>query len=150
LSSAVVSKRSGSFASDSERLRGAYSFRGCKEVGTCDHVTAKSAPEPHSQRGERKSSHRRKALTAFGVVMLTWDERTQLLVEMRHLDSLEPVRREFEGAGTSRPVKIPQALKPAVAQVIEMWGKNTHGGLRALPDGIFELPAALTDESDRT
>jgi hypothetical protein len=42
--------------------------------------------------------------TAFGLVTLTWDERTQLLAEMAHLHVLEPVRREFEGAGTSRPV----------------------------------------------
>jgi hypothetical protein len=83
-------------------------------------------------------------------VTLTWDERTQLLAEMRHLDSLEPVRRAFEGAGTARPVEIPQDLKPAVVRVIEMWGQNTRGGLPALPAGIFELRNALTDEPDRT
>jgi len=84
--------------------------------------------------------------TAFGTVALSWDARGQLLAEMRHLDSLEPVRRDFENAGASRPVRIPQKLKGAVVQVIEMWGRNTPGGLPALPEGIFKLRNNLADE----
>jgi hypothetical protein len=85
-------------------------------------------------------------LTAFGPVTLTWEDRTRLLDEMKHLDPLEPVRREFENAGATRPVRIPQELKPALVRVIEMWGQNTRGGLRALPEGVFELRNHLADE----
>jgi hypothetical protein len=84
--------------------------------------------------------------TAYGVLTITWDARDQLLREMRHLDSLADVRREFENAGASRPVQIPQELKGAVVAVINMWGQNTPGGLPALPDGIFELRNNLADE----
>ena len=85
-------------------------------------------------------------VTAFGGVTLSWDEREQLLEEMRHLDSLEPVRREFENAGATRPVRIPEDMRAAVVQVIEMWGRNTPGGLPALPEGIFELRNHFADE----
>lgn len=81
--------------------------------------------------------------TAFEVVTLTWDERTRLLAEMAHLNVLEPVRRAFEGAGTSRPVKIAPELEGAVIRVIETWGANTEGGLPALPGAVLELRDAL-------
>ena len=87
--------------------------------------------------------------TAFGQVRLTWEVRELFLAEMRHLDSLEPVRRDFENAGASRPVRIPQELKGAVVQVIEMWGRSTPGGLPALPQGILELRNQLADELAR-
>jgi hypothetical protein len=80
------------------------------------------------------------------MVTITWDDRTSLLAEMKDLDALAPVIREFENAGATRPVKIPQELKPALVRVIEMWGQNTPGGLAALPEGIFELRNDLADE----
>jgi hypothetical protein len=85
-------------------------------------------------------------VTAFGTVTLSWDAREQLLSEIGHPDSLEPVRRDFENAGASRPVLVPQELKSEVVQVIEQWGRNTAGGLPALPEGIFELRNQLADE----
>jgi hypothetical protein len=59
---------------------------------------------------------------------------------------LEPIGRDFENAGTSRPVKIPQELKPALVQVLEMWGQNMPGGLRALPAGPLELRDKVAEE----
>jgi hypothetical protein len=79
-------------------------------------------------------------------VTLTWDARGQLLAEMRHLPSLEPVRREFENAGASRPVRIEREFRGDVFQVIEAWARNTPGGLFALPDGILDLRNALAAE----
>jgi hypothetical protein len=79
-------------------------------------------------------------------VTLTWDARAQLLAEMRHLPSLEPVSRDFVNAGASRPVRIEQELRGDVFQVIEAWARKTPGGLRALPYGIFDLRNALADE----
>jgi hypothetical protein len=79
-------------------------------------------------------------------VTLTWDVREQLVAEMRHLPSLEPVRRDFENAGASRPVRIERELRGDVCQVIEAWARQTPGGLRALPDGLFDLRNALADE----
>ncbi len=85
-------------------------------------------------------------VTAFGNVTLSWEARDLLLEEMRHLDSLEPVRRDFENAGASRPVRISEDMRAAVVQVIEMWGRTTAGGLRGLPEGIFELRNQFADE----
>jgi len=79
-------------------------------------------------------------------VTLTWDARDQLLAEMRHLPSLDPVRRDFENAGASRPVRIEHDLRGDVFQAIEAWARKTPGGLRALPAGIFDLRNALADE----
>ena len=79
-------------------------------------------------------------------VTLTWDARAQLLGEVAHLPSLEPIRRDFENAGASRPVRIDRELRGDVFQVIEAWARKTPGGLRALPDGIFDLRNALADE----
>jgi len=85
-------------------------------------------------------------VTAFGGVTLSWDARNQLLYEMRHLGSLDPVTREFKNAGATRPVRIPQEMKGDVVQVINMWGQNTEGGLPALPEGVFELRNHFADE----
>jgi hypothetical protein len=83
---------------------------------------------------------------AARTVTLTWDARDQLLAEIAHLPSLEPVSRDFANAGASRPVRIEQQLRGDVFQVIEAWAGKTPGGLRALPDGIFDLRNALADE----
>jgi hypothetical protein len=79
-------------------------------------------------------------------VTLTRAAREQLLAEIAHLPSLEPVRRDFENAGASRPVRIEQELRGDVVQVIEAWARKTPGGLHALPYGIFDLRNALADE----
>ena len=85
-------------------------------------------------------------VTFRGLVTITWDARGVLLHEMRHLDSLRPVKNEFENAGCSRPVVIPQDLKLGVVQVIETMGANAVGGLVNLEGGLFELRNALVDE----
>jgi hypothetical protein len=59
---------------------------------------------------------------------------------------LEPLRREFEGAGTSRPVRISRELEGALVRLIEMWGANTEGGLSALPSSVQELRNALVGD----
>jgi hypothetical protein len=84
--------------------------------------------------------------TSLGMVTLSWDTRDRLLAELRHLDSLEPVTDDFENACASRPVVIPQELKPAVVQVIEMIGKDSTEGLAGLEGGLVELRDALVDE----
>jgi hypothetical protein len=85
-------------------------------------------------------------VTAFrDGVTLTWNERDRLLDELRPLDSLADVSREFENAGASRPIVIPQELKLMVAFVIETIGNDTPSGIVSL-GGLFELRNHLRDE----
>jgi len=85
-------------------------------------------------------------LTAFGPVTLTWEARDRLLDELRHLDSLADVVADFVNAGASRPVRIPEGERLAVASVIEMMGQQSRGGLVGLQGGLFELRNALVDQ----
>ena len=123
------------------------------------HISAAAGQSGHPKNARARGSLARCRLDAMPerldrvdvelaerTVTLTWDVRGQLLAEMRHLPSLEPVRRDFENAGASRPVRIERDLRGDVFQVIEAWARQTPGGLRALPDGILDLRNALVDE----
>jgi hypothetical protein len=84
--------------------------------------------------------------TAFRTVTITRGDRTRLLDEMRRIDSLALVVREFENAGATRPVRIPQGLKPGVAGVLDEWAEDALAELRSLPGGIFDLWSDLADD----
>lgn len=81
------------------------------------------------------------------VVALPWESRQQLLEEMRHLDSANPIITEFQAVGTTRPVKLTAEQKGLLITVIEHWGSQVRGGLTdGLPPGVFELRNALHDD----
>lgn len=83
--------------------------------------------------------------TGMEMVTLSWEAREGLLAQLPI--TLDPVRTEFENAGASRPVKIPEQLKGAVIEAIDVWGKSV-GGPDGLPAGIHKLRNALMDEPD--
>jgi hypothetical protein len=64
-----------------------------------------------------------------------------------HLEGGEDVRHRFEAVGTSQPVKFDAAGKWFLIAVLENWMNEL--GWQDLPEGIFELRNALTDDRDR-
>ena len=80
-------------------------------------------------------------------IELPWASRNALLDEFRHLDSMQPIIKEFEDAGTSRAIRLTRVQKADLIQVIEHWGSQSPGGLTdGLPEGIFRLRNALHDD----
>ena len=94
---------------------------------------------------ERHNDRIRIALSR-GEVGLPWTSRTALLEEIRHLDSAQPIIEAFKAVGTSRPVTLAPEQKGYLLELIEAWGDQTHGGLKALPAGVWELRIALHDD----
>ncbi len=81
-----------------------------------------------------------------GDVDLPWSSRTALLDEIRHLGSAKPIIGAFEAVGVSRPVVLTDDQKGVLLELIEFWGNQNRGGLKALPEGLYELRNALHDD----
>jgi hypothetical protein len=78
---------------------------------------------------------------------MSWDTRMRLLDEMRHLDSMRPVREAFEAfkaVGASRPVRLTLDQKGGLLEVIEFWMNQV--GVDQLPEGVFDQRNALHDD----
>ena len=80
-------------------------------------------------------------------ITLSWDTRTALLEQMKHLDSCRPIRDAFDAVGATRPVRLTHEQKSTLITVIEHWGSQVRGGLvDGLPEGLFDLRNALHDD----
>jgi hypothetical protein len=84
--------------------------------------------------------------TIRGPLDITWAARDELLHEIRHLDSLKPLRDAFEAAGASRPVALDEAMKVGLLQVLHMWSRNLAEGISELPGGLDQVRHAIADE----
>ena len=63
-----------------------------------------------------------------------------------HADSAESIIEAFEAVGTSRPVTLTPEQKGTFLELIEFWDNQNPGGLKTLPEGVFELRNALHDD----
>ncbi len=81
-----------------------------------------------------------------GDIVLTWDERTAIVHQMKHFESFAPIRDAFAAVGASRPVELTREQHGQLLEVIEFWANHTAGGYDALPAGILELRNALHDD----
>jgi hypothetical protein len=91
---------------------------------------------------ERLNQRVRVALSR-GDIVFPWDSREELLNQIRHLDSAQPIVAAFEAVGTSRPVVLTTEQKALLIELVEFWGTQTRFGLRGLPEGMFDLRNAL-------
>jgi hypothetical protein len=81
-----------------------------------------------------------------GTIEMPWQSRQELLAESSHLESMRSVTDAFESVGTSRPVTLTQEQKGELLGVIEFWANQAPDGYEGLPEGIYELRNALTDD----
>jgi hypothetical protein len=81
-----------------------------------------------------------------GDVVLPWGSRQELLKQIRHLESAQPIVTEFEAVGVSQPVPLTLEQKGTLIELIEFWATQTRFGLKGLPEGMFELRNALHDD----
>jgi hypothetical protein len=81
--------------------------------------------------------------TPKGPIMLKWDVRDQLIRKLQDHPLLDPVVRDFENAGATRPVKIPAELNARVIVVIDNWMAGLPEGRRGLPPGVWKLRNGL-------
>ena len=81
--------------------------------------------------------------TPKGPVTLEWVVRDQLIAKLQDHPPLEPVVRDFENAGATRPVEIPENLRSRVVFVIDTWEATLPEGRAGLPPGISDLRKAL-------
>jgi hypothetical protein len=75
---------------------------------------------------------------------IPWDSRHLLLERLEAAGGADDVIAAIRGPGTSAPVRLTRQQKRRLPEVVEGWlvEENTTG----LPQGIFELRNALTDE----
>jgi hypothetical protein len=82
-------------------------------------------------------------------ITLPWDTREQLLKQIQNLEALRDLREAFETVGTTQPVKLTVEQKGLLLDALEFWSTTRPGGLHELPEGLFELRNALTDDLHR-
>lgn len=80
-----------------------------------------------------------------GLVSIPLASRDALIEELRPLDSSRRARAAFEAAGATAPVRLERDDVAQIVQIIEIWTRNA-GGVKRLPEGIFELRNALIDD----
>jgi hypothetical protein len=83
-----------------------------------------------------------------GMIDLPWESRQALLDEYSHLVSMNPVRKAFEAAGTSRPVELTLEQEQALLDIIDRWSARLPLGSQGLPEGIYGLRWMLAEEAD--
>jgi len=81
--------------------------------------------------------------TPKGPVTLEWVVRDQLIAKLQDHPPLEAIVRDFENAGATRPVEIPENLRSRVVFVIDNWAAALPEGRAGLPPGIPDLRKAL-------
>jgi len=103
----------------------------------------RAVSERHNDRVRVKSLSR-------GVVELPWTSRIALFEEIRHLVLARPIIDAFEAVGVSRPVILTHAQKVDLVTLLDFWGSQNAGGLKGLPEGLYELRDALHDDLHET
>jgi hypothetical protein len=82
--------------------------------------------------------------TTTRAVVIPWATRDALIEHIRDINSARGAIRAFEAAHASRPVELSTDQQFLLRDVIETWSKDA--GADNLPDGLWELRHALSDE----
>jgi hypothetical protein len=80
-----------------------------------------------------------------GSVTISWDAREQLLERLGDIQVNAHTVDAFRSVGASRPVPLELPDKQILSVTIEDWIAEL-GGYTRLPEGIYELRAALIDD----
>jgi hypothetical protein len=76
-------------------------------------------------------------------VVVPWESRDALLVELRRRDDAGEAVAAFEAVGATRPVELDVYNQVVVVETIRDMERRHDG---RLPDGLRDLLAALVDE----
>ncbi len=80
-------------------------------------------------------------------VMVPWESRQALLRRLRADGHCGDLIRALDVADVSESVVIQRSAKPRLLAVVGAWLDETN--INDLPEGIFDLRNALTDDRDR-
>lgn len=80
------------------------------------------------------------------MIVLPWSSREALLDEITHLESGRSIRGVFGAVGATRPVELTLAQKGDLLDMIDHWAGQTVGGYEALPEGIYDVRNAFSDD----
>jgi hypothetical protein len=75
------------------------------------------------------------------VVRISWASRTELLAQLRQLESARSIVQAFEAVGASRPVELDREQKATVYAVLDVWLQNVP--VDEFPEDVMDLRYVL-------
>jgi hypothetical protein len=84
-----------------------------------------------------------------GMVVLPWTSRDALLERVGKAGTMNDVVDAFRAVRTTQPVRLTDAQKAEMLNVISFWADKLDGGYNELPEGIDDLRNALRDDLHR-